>query len=99
MTTACKVTWAGFLRSGEFTYSLKDQPGSHDFINTKLTRSDITFDECYEYAILRLKRSKTDTNHKGIGIILAATQLASQTISVRQAAPYSSPLPFELGSL
>jgi hypothetical protein len=64
MTTACKVTWAGFLRSGEFTYSLKDQPGSHDFINTKLTRSDVTFDECYEYAILHLKRGKTDTDHK-----------------------------------
>jgi hypothetical protein len=67
------VAWAGFLRSGEFIYSLKDQTGSHDFINTKLTRSDITFDERYEYAILRLKRSKTDTDHKGIEIIFAAT--------------------------
>lgn len=72
-STACKVAWAGFLRSGEFTYSLKDQPGSRSFINTKLTRSDITFDENSEYAILRLKRSKTDLDHKGVEIILAAT--------------------------
>jgi len=57
-----------------FTYSLKDQPGSRSFINTKLTRSDITtFDENSEYVILRLKYSKTDLDHKGVEIILAAT--------------------------
>jgi hypothetical protein len=61
------------LRSGEFTYSLKDQPGSRNFINTKLTRSDVTFDENSEYVILRLKCSKTDLDHKGVEIILAAT--------------------------
>lgn len=72
-STACKIAWAGFLRSGEFTYSLKDQPGSRTFTNTKLTRSDITFDENFDYAILRLKRSKTDLDHKGVEIILAAT--------------------------
>ena len=57
----------------EFTYSLKGRPGTHDFINTKLTRSDVTFDESYEYAILRLKRSKTDYDHHGVEIILVAT--------------------------
>jgi hypothetical protein len=72
-STACKVAWAGFLRSGEFTYSEKDQPFSRNFINTKLTRSDITFDEQSKYAILRLKRSKTDYDHKGVEIVLAAT--------------------------
>jgi hypothetical protein len=72
-STACKVAWAGFLRSGEFTYAEKDQPFSRNFINTKLTRSDITFDEQSEYAILRLKRSKTDYDHKGVEIVLAAT--------------------------
>lgn len=72
-STACKVAWAGFLRAGEFTYSLKDRPGTRDFVNTKLTRSDVTFDESYEYAILRLKRSKTDHDHNGVEIILAAT--------------------------
>ena len=51
----------------------KDQPNSRNFINTKLTRSDITFDEDLEYAILRLKRSKTDYDHKGVEIVLAAT--------------------------
>ena len=67
------MAWAGFLRSGEFTYSQKDLVSSRNFVNTKLTRSDITFDESSEYAILRLKRSKTDYDHKGVEIVLAAT--------------------------
>ena len=66
--TACKVAWAGFLRCGEFTYSAKDYPGS------KLTRSDVTFDEAFSYAIIRLKRSKTDYDHKGVEIVLAASR-------------------------
>jgi len=58
---------------GEFTYLDKDQPDTQNFINTKLTRSDITFDEDLEYAILHLKQSKTNYNHKGVEIVLAAT--------------------------
>ena len=43
------------------------------FSKTGLTRSNISFAEGDQYAFLRLNRSKTDTEHKGIPIILAAT--------------------------
>lgn len=33
---------------------------------TGLTRSDISFVEGDQYAILRLKQSKTDTEHSGV---------------------------------
>lgn len=70
--TAFKVAWAGFLRMGEFTYTGAEAK-ANTFINTKLTRSDITFSDRDQHAILRLKRSKTDLNHSGVEIILAAT--------------------------
>ena len=71
--TACKIAFAGFLRSGEFCYSASDLKDKYTFINTKLTRSDITFAADDSYAILRLKRSKSDIDHQGVDIILAAT--------------------------
>ena len=40
--TAFKVAWAGFLRMGEFTYT-NAKAQAQTFVNTKLTRSDITF--------------------------------------------------------
>ena len=70
--TAFKVAWAGFLRLGEITYS-NAEAQAPTFVNTKLTRSDITFAEDNQQAILRLKRSKTDLYHTGVEIILAAT--------------------------
>ena len=69
--TAFKTAWAGFLRVGEFTCTLQEVK-SRAFIKTGLTRSDITFAEGDGYAILRLKRSKTDINHQGVEIMLAA---------------------------
>lgn len=72
-SVASKVAFAGFMRSGEFTYTQKDLDKADTFSKTKLTRSDITFGGDNEYAILRLKRSKTDTDHEGIDIMLAAT--------------------------
>jgi hypothetical protein len=71
LDTACKVAFAGFLRSGEFLHD--DRLDRETFENTSLTRSDITFAENDEYARLRLKRSKTDTLFKGVDILLAAT--------------------------
>lgn len=70
--TACIVAWTGFLRAGEFTYSAQDKRDPM-FIQTHLTRSDITFEENDQYAILRLKFSKTDYDHTGVEIVLAAT--------------------------
>jgi hypothetical protein len=48
-----------------------------DFSSTGLTRSDITFAADQSYAILRLKRSKTDVNNNGVDIVLAATNKAT----------------------
>lgn len=56
-----KVTWAGFMRLGEITYT-ETERGQVSFKDFHLTRSNITFSENDQYATLRLKRSKTDTN-------------------------------------
>jgi hypothetical protein len=95
---ACKIAFAGFLRSGEFTYSATDFKDTNTFTNTKLTRSDIRFSDDNKYAILRLKRSKTDTMHQGVEIILAASNniccpvTALKTLLTRDPQPLSAPL-------
>jgi hypothetical protein len=68
-----KVAFAGFLRSGEFTYDLSDLQDLRTFQQTKLLRLDITFGDLDDYAIISLKRSKTDYNHEGVEIVVAAT--------------------------
>lgn len=70
--TAFKIAWAGFLRMGEFIYT-KAEAQASTFVDTKPTRSDITFSDNDQHPILRLKRNKTDLNHSGVEIILAAT--------------------------
>lgn len=69
---ACKVAWAGFLRSGEFTYS-QDELIDPVFVQSHLCREDITFASNGQYAIVRLKFSKTDYDHSGVEVVLAAT--------------------------
>ena len=69
---AFKVAWASFMRMGELT-STAAEAKKTTFTETGLTRSDISFAEGNQYAILRLKRSKTDTEHTGVQIILAET--------------------------
>jgi integrase len=71
INAAFKLAFAAFLRSGEFTYD--DRLDSRTFVNTTLTRSDVTFSDSYDHLVLRLKRSKTDTKHLGVDIIVAAT--------------------------
>lgn len=44
------------------------------FAQTGLTRSDISFAKKDQYAILYLKRSKTNTEHTWVQIILAVTR-------------------------
>lgn len=61
---AFKVAWVGFVRMRELTYSASELK-KETFKDTKLTRSDISFAEGDQYAILRLKRSKTDVEHTG----------------------------------
>ena len=60
--TAFKTAWADFLWVGKFIYTQQNLK-SKVFKDTELTQSDITFAENNEYAILCLKRSKTDINH------------------------------------
>ncbi len=70
--TIFKVAWAGFMRMRELRYTAAEAKKA-TFAETGLTRSDISFAEGDQYAILRLKRSKTDTEQTGVQIILAAT--------------------------
>jgi hypothetical protein len=72
--TAAKVAFAGFLRMGEFTIKtsqLNDNPRTFNY--TRLTRSDVTFSDDNLHVVLCLKRSKSDTEHRGVDIVLAAT--------------------------
>jgi hypothetical protein len=70
--TAFCLTFTAFLYIGEFTYTAKEAVDLTTFIATKLIKSDIHFMEDYNYSILRLKWSKTDTKHKSVSIIVAA---------------------------
>ena len=73
INTTFKVAWAGFLRIGEFIYTKTELANRKVFITTKLTQSDITFSQDNQHVILQLKKSKTDTKHTGIEIIIIAT--------------------------
>lgn len=73
LDTAFKVAWAGFLRLGELTYTDLDRSKNTSFKDLHLTRLDVRISEHNQYATLRLKRSKTDTNHTRVLIMLAAT--------------------------
>jgi hypothetical protein len=67
---AAATAFAGFLRLGEITYT-KAQKDSPAFTATKCTRNDITL--ANDHMTLRLKRSKTDANHQGVSITIAAS--------------------------
>lgn len=69
---AFKVAWAGFQGLEEITYTSTECKKAF-FSKTKVRRSDVSFVEGNQYAVLWLKQSKTDTEHTGIQIILAAT--------------------------
>ena len=79
--TVATVAFKGFLYSGEFTYEVKDLRNKRSFKNTSLLRSDITFSDLDEHVTVSLKRSKTDYDHVGVDVIIAAT--ATPTCPVR----------------
>ena len=65
LDTAYKVaptTWRNYLQKGLVSSQL-----------LQLTRPDVSFSEFDQYVTLRLKRSKTDTQHCGVLIIIAVT--------------------------
>lgn len=57
--TASKVAWLEFLRLGEITYTGTELKKA-SFSKTRVTRSDLSFAEGNQYAVLRLKQSKTE---------------------------------------
>jgi hypothetical protein len=77
MVAAAAVAYGGFLRSGEITYEAKDLLNYRTFENTILTRSDITFSENNDHVTVSLKRSKTDHEHKGVDIVIAASNTST----------------------
>jgi hypothetical protein len=66
------IAFGGFLYSGEFIYKAKDLCNKRSFKSTSLLYLDITFNDLDEYVIILLKQSKTDYNHIGVDIIIAA---------------------------
>lgn len=59
------------MKIGELTYIMAEVKKT-TFVETGLTRSDISFAEDDQYTVLCLKQSKTDIELTGVGIILAA---------------------------
>ena len=79
--TAAATCYAGFMRSGEVTYEARDRSNQQLFEKTALLRSNITFCDTDDHVILALKVSKTDYKHKGVQIVIAASN--SSTCLVR----------------
>ena len=67
------VAFAGFMRMGELTYTERETLDGKEFFRTKITRSCVRFSANYDHATILLKRSKTDVDHEGVTILLAAT--------------------------
>lgn len=66
------LAFAAFLRMGEVTWEAKDRTDAARFIQTKATRGDIRISPTGDHMIFRVKRSKTDKNHTGTSIVIAA---------------------------
>ncbi len=71
INTAFKVAWAGFIRMGELTYTAAEAKKA-TFAETGLTRSDISFAEGDQYAILCLKRNKSKAGLQRIVALASA---------------------------
>ena len=70
--TIFKVAWSGFMKMRELTYTTAGIIKA-TFEEITILWSDISFAKRDQYAILRLERSKINTNYTEIKIILAAT--------------------------
>ena len=84
IVAAAAIAFRGFLRSGEFTYEGKELQNTTTFQNTRLLRSDVTFSENNDHVSIRLKRSKTDTDHKGVEITIIASNSSTCVVQVLQ---------------
>lgn len=70
---AFKVAFAGFFRLGEIVYSTAETRSAATFQATRLTRQDVRFFNKDEYATIRLKRSKTDYDHRGVTVVVTVS--------------------------
>jgi len=101
--TAFKVAFAGFFRLGEIVYSTAETRNATTFQTTRLTRQDIRFFNKGQYATIRLKRSKSDHDHRGVTVIVTASHdstcpvAALQSLMEQDPQPESAPL-FRLSS-
>lgn len=67
-----KLAWVGFLPLGEITYTGTEFKKA-SFLDTKVTRSNVSFSKENQYIVLCLRQSQTNTKHTGTQIILVAT--------------------------
>ncbi len=88
-----KIAWVGFLRLGEITYTASELKKKSTFVETHTTRSDISLAEGDQYAVLRLKRSKTDVDHSVVQIMLAATGESTCPVAALQKLFQTDPQP------
>jgi hypothetical protein len=91
MDAAFKVAFAGFLRTKEVTYEIKDLKEPGVFEKTKLLRKDIHFSENDEHVVLRLRSSKTDLEKKGVEIVLPATGSATCPVKALRSLTHLDP--------
>jgi len=73
MRAALTLTFAGFLRIGEFTYRPLDLQMGPAFPNWFLTKSSIRLIHHYEHIEPTLPASKTDSFRQGIHLIIAGS--------------------------
>jgi hypothetical protein len=94
---AFTLAFAGFLRSGEFTYSAQDlNDTEYPFAEWHITRASISFDPTVEMMHLHLPSSKTDPFRRGVSIAIAADAEnpfcpVNSMIAYFQATPFRDP--------
>lgn len=71
VNAAFTTAFAGFLRVGEFTYKTRHLKDPALLQAEKLTRRCISTSEAGDHFTLLLPRSKTDTDNKGVRIVIA----------------------------
>ena len=77
LRAAYLTAFFGFLRAGEFTWDQRQYADPRIFQATKATRGDIQFAPNFESLTLTLKSlksSKTDVEHTGVRIVIAASK-------------------------
>lgn len=70
--TAFKIAWAGFFHLDKITY-MDTNLKKKFFAKTYVTKLDILFAKRDQYAMLKLKCSKTNIDHSDMQIMLAVT--------------------------